>query len=112
MTGQGNDVSLIHFIHTPLFDESAESVPLTDADLRAVQNTLRADPETGDLIRGAGGARKLRAAVKGFGKRGGARVIYYYAGRDGTIYLLLAYSKDESDSLTAAGKVALRTLIK
>ncbi len=34
------------------------------------------DPETGDLIEGTGGVRKIRVALAGTGKRGGARVIY------------------------------------
>ena len=33
--------------------------------------------ETGDLIPEAGGVRKVRWGVKGRGKRGGIRVIYY-----------------------------------
>jgi hypothetical protein len=35
-------------------------------------------PDAGDIIPGSGGCRKLRWAAKGHGKRGGARVIYYW----------------------------------
>ena len=35
-----------------------------------------ANPESGDLILGSGGLRKLRWAGSGRGKRGGMRVIY------------------------------------
>lgn len=69
---------LLHFIHTADFDESLIDVPMSDEELRVVQQTLQADPNAGDPVAGTGGIRKLRAAVKGKGKRGGARVLYYY----------------------------------
>ena len=50
----------------------------TDDELRALQNHLLENPGAGDLIRGSAGLRKLRWAVAGRGKRGGARVIYYH----------------------------------
>lgn len=42
------------------------------------KNTLLQSPELGDVIQGADGLRKVRVTAKGKGKRGGARVIYYY----------------------------------
>jgi hypothetical protein len=39
---------------------------------------VAADPECGDLIRGTGGFRKVRVALKGMGKSGGARVVYIW----------------------------------
>ena len=41
----------------------------------------RATPGLGTLIKGGGGIRKIRVAVGSRGKRGGARVIYYWAVR-------------------------------
>jgi hypothetical protein len=35
-----------------------------------------ANPEAGEIIPETGGIRKVRWALKGMGKRGGARVIY------------------------------------
>lgn len=51
---------------------------LTEAELFSLENTLLDDPETGDLIPGGGGLRKIRVASRGKGKRGGSRVIYYW----------------------------------
>ena len=50
----------------------------TDEDLRALQRFLLVSPEAGALIRGGAGLRKLRWSAQGRGKRGGARVIYYW----------------------------------
>ena len=55
----------------------------SDEDLRGLQNFLLATPDAGDVISGGSGLRKLRWAVRGRGKRGGARVIYYRACTEG-----------------------------
>jgi hypothetical protein len=54
--------------------------------------------------------RKLRVALPGGGKSGGARVIYFYRGAKGRIYLLLAYPKNVRESITQAEKNAMRLL--
>jgi mRNA-degrading endonuclease RelE of RelBE toxin-antitoxin system len=46
--------------------------------------------------------RKLRYGSKGKGKRGGARVIYYWYNETVPIYALLVYGKNEKTDLTAA----------
>ena len=56
-------------------------------------------------------ARKVRVAAKGRGKRGGARVIYFFISKSMTVYLLLAYSKSEKDDLTPAEVKILRSLV-
>lgn len=67
---------LLHFVHTPLFDESAEDLLGLDG-LRAAQAMIQANPDVGKLIQGTSGARKMRVAIGGRGKSHGARVIYY-----------------------------------
>lgn len=53
---------------------------LTDDMYAALQDLLARDPTRGDVVRGAGGLRKARAARSGRrgGKSGGVRVIYLY----------------------------------
>ena len=59
------------------------------------------DPDTGDLIPGSGGVRKVRWGVKGRGKRGGIRVIYYARTRQGQIWMLTLYAKNVVESIPA-----------
>lgn len=85
---------------------------LTDEDLHELEDELLADPRRGTTIPGTGGFRKLRVAAEGRGKRGGARVVYYYVDRRGTIYLITAYPKSDQEDLTEAEKRALRSIAR
>ncbi len=58
------------------------------------------------------GIRKIRTALPGRGKRGGARLVYLYIEVRGTVYMLLAYAKNEQVDLSAAEKRTLRTMAK
>ncbi len=51
-------------------------------------------------------------ALPGQGKRGGARVIYYYRTAVGRVYLLFAYGKNEAANLSTAGKAVMRALVR
>lgn len=96
---------------TPIFETCIEAIA-TEEEYRKLQNTLIENPETGNLIRGGGGIRKVRMAAGGKGKSGGARVIYYYIKEDSQIYLLLAYSKSESENLTKDQISLLKEMVK
>ena len=85
----------------------------TDEDLRQLQNFLLASPDAGDVIPGASGLRKLRWSVQGRGKRGGARVIYYYRHvPEQQIYLIYAYAKSKQGNLTREQAGTLAQLMK
>lgn len=62
---------------------------------------LAANPEAGDVIPGADGARKVRWALAGSGKRGGVRVIFFNYAQDGTILLVMMYAKNERENVAA-----------
>ena len=59
---------------------------------------------------GAGGARKLRWAGKGKGKRGGARIIYLYMVIAARSYLIRCYAKSVMTDLTSDEKKQLRQI--
>lgn len=73
---------------------------LEDEEYRALQNHLVDIPETGKVVPGSGGIRKVRWAASGRGKRGGARILYYLANRQNQIFMLYAYAKNEREDPT------------
>jgi hypothetical protein len=101
----------LEFVYTPLFLTSARGL-LDDEALRQIEITLLVKPRAGNVIPGAGGIRKLRAALPGRGKRGGARVVYLFVEVRGTVYMLLVYAKNQQVDLSASEKRALRTMAK
>ena len=103
--------TLVLFIETPTFTRLITTL-LSDDEYADLQADLSANPERGDLIRGSGGVRKVRFAVRGRGKSGGIRVIYYWVRREGHILMLIAYPKSRKDNLTAAETTILRKLVK
>lgn len=68
----------------------------------ALTNMLAGNPETGDLIVGSGGIRKVRVAGRSKGKSGGYRVLAAYVGPEAPVYLLAVLSKSDRDNFSAA----------
>jgi hypothetical protein len=83
----------------------------TDSELFELQDELCKDPGKGDLIPKTGGARKIRMRLPHRGKRGGARVIYYWQDICGVIWFLKAYAKNEASDLTEKEKKAIFGII-
>ena len=90
-------------------------------DVQTVRATLGASqaefalmlrPEQGPVIPGAGGLRKVRWTAAGAGKRGGLRVIYYFAPGVRTFYMVYAYAKSEQEDLTPAQTQQLGRLVQ
>lgn len=73
---------------------------------------LAQNPEAGDLIPGTGGVRKLRWGLEGRGKRGGARVIYYYHNIRIPLFLITAYAKNVQADLSEADRADMKKLVK
>jgi hypothetical protein len=73
---------------------------------------LALHPQSGVLMRGAGGVRKLRWGRRGMGKRGGLRVIYFFHNELMPLYLLTVFGKNEQSDLSSAERKALRSLVK
>lgn len=84
---------------------------MSEADRRAMEAVIAADPGAAPVIRGTGGLRKLRWAGSGRGKRGGIRTIYFRRAGPDTIYLLTAYAKADRDDLSPADRKALLQLV-
>ncbi len=64
---------------------------MSDSERAELVAFIGANPESGEIIPETGGVRKLRWALAGRGKRGGARVIYCFHVQELPISLLSAY---------------------
>ena len=84
---------------------------LSEAEQAAIVDLIAYDPTCGDVIPGTGGVRRLRIALTGVGKRGGARVIYYFYNEDHPALLLTLYAKNEKADLRAAEKKVIIGLV-
>jgi hypothetical protein len=75
-------------------------------------NYLAFNPLAGDLISGTGGVRKARWALEGRGKRGGARVIYFFHSEKLPLYIFSIYAKNVQSDLSEAAKNGLKLITK
>ena len=96
----------ITVVETQLFARAAEKI-WSEPELAELIDHVAHNPEAGDVIPGTGGVRKLRWSRPGSGKRGGARVVYFYYRPDRPLYLLLAYAKAQATDLTPDEKRAV-----
>lgn len=78
----------------------------------ALLDYLSCYPDAGEIIPGSGGVRKLRWARAGMGKRGGARVIYFYHSMAMPLFLLGIYAKSAQENLKPAETAVLKSLVK
>jgi len=85
---------------------------LTAEEQDAVVDLIAYAPTCGDLIPGTGGLRKVRVGRGGSGKRGGARVIYYFYGTDFPLLLLGLYAKNEKADVSDREKKKLIDAVK
>ena len=97
-------------VETPGFLRDAAKA-LTDDERADVILFLAANPDTGDLMPGTGGGRKLRWRATGRGKRGGVRVIYYVHSESVPLFLLSVFAKNEKANLTAAERNEMKALL-
>jgi hypothetical protein len=89
---------MLTIIETPTFQKLVSSI-WTEDELDAFKVWLAQQPVVGEVIPGAGGLRKVRWSRAGMGKRGGARVIYLTQLQDGSLALLMIYTKSKFDNL-------------
>ncbi len=101
----------MRFVETPIFTRVVSAL-LDDESYRMLQSALMRRPEQGATVGGSGGARKMRWARPGSGKRGGIRIIYYWSGRESAFYMLFAYAKTEQGDLTPKQMRILAALIR
>ena len=94
------------------FERAAKKAGLVQSERDALILLLENDTASGDLIPGAGGARKLRLARHGGGKSGGYRVITYFGGAKMPVYLIDVYTKNVKTDLSADERKQVKALCK
>ena len=94
----------------PIFSRQTEKL-FSEDEKRELIDFLSENPLAGDEIPGTGGVRKVRFAASGRGKRGGARVIYYYLDDTMPLYAPLAYAKNAKVDMTPDEKRAVSALV-
>ena len=99
------------FFETSAFTRRIVEI-MEDEEYRLLQLALMKKPEAGAIVPGAGGMRKIRWGIPGRGKRGGARVVYYWHAGDEQFFMLLAYTKNERDDMTPDQMKALKRQVR
>lgn len=101
----------LQLVATRVYERRAKKL-LSGPAREAAELSIAVAPERWPVVAGTGGCRKARAAIDGRGKRGGARIVYFFATVAGRIYLLDVYAKNEKEELSHDDKQALRTIVR
>jgi len=99
-------------IETAIFTKRLKKIVDDDDEYRQLQNILILNPESGKIIKGSGGIRKIRWSGSSRGKRGGSRIIYYWLKDEEIIFMLLIYLKNESEDLTQDQIKILKSIVE
>ncbi|XNO42958.1 type II toxin-antitoxin system RelE/ParE family toxin [Sinorhizobium meliloti] len=99
----------VSVVETPEFLSATRKL-MNDDERGLLVDYLAHNPTAGDVVQGTGGIRKVRWALYGRGKRGGARVIYFYHDTDMPLFALTAYAKNERADLSQQDKNDFRQL--
>jgi hypothetical protein len=98
-------------VETPEFLSATRKLLSKEARAELIEHLAR-NPEDGDIVQGTGGVRKLRWALEGRGKRGGARVIYFYHNAGMPLFALTAYAKNQRADLSQSDRSAFKALTR
>lgn len=99
-------------VRTKRYLKDLKRIGASVVDASALERSIAANPEAGDVIQGLGGIRKIRFGIGNRGKQGGGRAIYFLMLSDDTALMLTAYAKNEKADLSSADRRALLTLVK
>ncbi len=100
---------MITIVELPGYIKKADSL-LGKEERDNVVRHLSLNPQSGVLIKGTGGIRKIGWAREGMGKSGGARIIYFYHNENMPVFLLTAFGKNEKANLSDSEKNDLAKL--
>jgi hypothetical protein len=96
-------------VELPLFLRQPAAV-WSDAERAEFVDYIARHPESGDVIPQTGGVRKLRWGRQGSGKRGGARVIYFFHNLQTPVFLIMVYAKAAREDMTPDQKKSVTAM--
>ena len=99
-------------VETREFLRRSRECGVSDDERAEMVGYIATHPTAGDEMPGTGGARKIRFARPGHGKRGGYRIITFYSGVDVPVFLLSLFAKNEKADLAQAEKNELKRILK
>jgi hypothetical protein len=106
-----SEAAPITVVETPEFLSSIRKL-MAEEQRTVLVDYLAYNPTAGDLIQGTGGVRKLRWGLEERGKRGGARVIYFFHSANAPLFVLTAYAKNEQADLSQKDRNDFRKLTR
>lgn len=102
-------------IHTKIFSDELDKLinerKLSEIDYEELERLLLENPEIGDVIKGAGGIRKVRLKSSTKGKRGGFRVCYYDFPAGERLYFIIIYGKNEREDISNEDKIYFKKIL-
>lgn len=101
----------VSVVELPGYRRRADEL-LSSDEQDAIVDLIAYEPTCGDLIPGTGGLRKVRVGRGSSGKRGGARVIYYFYSADFPLLLVALYAKNEKGDLSGQEKKQFAALVQ
>ena len=100
------------FVEVPLFTKRWAEIGLGNEELLALQMMLLKNPESGPVMEGTGGIRKVRFPLEHRGKSGSVRICYTDFEEYEVTYLITAFTKNEQENLSTEEKNVLKKLVK
>lgn len=89
---------MLTVIETIDFQNQASRI-WTEIERHTFIDWIAENPLAGEVIPAAQGARKVRWAVAGRGKRGGVRIVYFNLSAAGVLVLFAIYAKNEQANI-------------
>ena len=86
---------------------------MTNEKLQELIDWLALSPESGVILTGTGGIRKVRwqTGKNNRGKSGGVRVLYYYDKSSFVVLLITLYQKSDQENIEASEKIILKKIL-
>ena len=117
MRESDHPVELLHFVYLDEFQDDWDLACFKDVDelsLWSLEATIMRGPEDAPIVSGTGGMRKIRFATSHSdrGKSGGIRVCYAYFVGHHIVLMMMAYSKNRKDNLSAKEKAGIKEYLE